>query len=46
MSKDDIPEMNFVDMDVDFATLMESADSVKQEYNSGRQIDRACDDDR
>ena len=38
MSKDDIPEMNFVDMDVDFATLMESADSVKQEYNPGDKL--------
>jgi small subunit ribosomal protein S1 len=39
MSNDDIPEMNFVDMDADFASLMEkSVDSIGKELVSGDKI--------
>lgn len=39
MSNDDIPEMNFVDMDSDFASLMEqSADSLAQEFKPGDKL--------
>ena len=40
MSKDDIPEMNFVDMDVDFAKIMEeSTAEIKLDFKAGDQIE-------
>ena len=40
MSKDDIPEMDFVSLDGDFASLMEeSADNLKKDFKPGDKIE-------